>query len=84
MSYFTTHFVVFIFEQTIFTTCDVSLFLRWNMIFEISKQRRTALSEEEQREVQELDNRMCCHHIKSPGHSRHHLASGMYTQQKDK
>jgi hypothetical protein len=31
----------------------------------LSKQGRTALSQEGQREGQELDNRMCCHHIKS-------------------
>jgi hypothetical protein len=59
----TTHFVVFIFENRSFLQHVTSRYsLRRNVL---SKQGRTVLSQEGQREDQELDNRMCCHHIKS-------------------
>ena len=59
---FTTHFVVFIFEDRSFLQHVMSRFSTGENI--LYKQGRTALSQEEQREDQELDNRMCFHHIK--------------------
>jgi len=60
---FTTGFRVFTFENQSFlqhVTCRSEL--RRNALW---KQGRTGLSQEGQREGQELDIRMCCHHIKS-------------------
>ena len=49
-------------EQIIFTTCAPPCSTSANALW---KQGWTGLSHEGQREGQELDNRMCCHHIKS-------------------
>ncbi len=60
---FTTGFRVFTFwEPIIFTTRDVSLWASAKCAVETRTDR---LSQEGQREGQELDIRMCCHHIKS-------------------
>jgi hypothetical protein len=62
MSLYNTFSFFSFWKHFIFTTCCSLAALRRNAA---RKQGSRGRSHEEQREGQELDNRMCCHHIKS-------------------